>query len=87
MRKKIEWLWEMIDQKQEDKVFYFATYRAKVIGGWLVRNFDVTYNAKSTSESMVFVPDPNHDWVIVAPFDPAKKDEAKADAEEFVPPS
>ncbi len=36
-----------------------TTYRAKVIGGWIVRNEEF-----ERSESMVFVPDPNHQWEI-----------------------
>lgn len=31
--------WEKIHE-QQDNVFWFATYRAKVFGGWLVRNHE-----------------------------------------------
>lgn len=64
--------WEKI-HVQKDDFFWFATYRAKVIGGWLVRSFDLTKQplvegAKetnlSTSESCVFVSDQNHLWEV-----------------------
>jgi hypothetical protein len=42
-----------------------ATYRAKVYGGWIVKSFEVNdCNSETTSESMVFVPDPRHEWKI-----------------------
>jgi hypothetical protein len=42
-----------------------ATYRAKVYGGWLVKSFEVNdSNSETTSESMTFVPDPEHKWKI-----------------------
>jgi len=69
----VKFEWEKIHEQKEEKVFWFGTYRAKVFGGWIVRNFDLTkhqYNnlrpeyLGSTSESSVFVPDPNHKWEI-----------------------
>lgn len=60
---KIKYEWEMMDESHKN-----FTDRAKVFGGWIVRSF--TYeiaggeDAKGTSESMVFVPDPNHEWEI-----------------------
>lgn len=58
--------WEKIHEKQNKGRFWFATYRAKVFGGWLVRNFDLTedYDMMVTSESSVFVPDEHHQWTI-----------------------
>lgn len=59
-----------------EKVFLYATengtnitMRAKVIGGWVVNNQSQTIPARrdiepSLSESMCFVPDVNHEWVI-----------------------
>lgn len=44
---KIKFEWELIPPTE-------ATYRAKVIGGWIVYHF----------ESMVFIPDPEHNWEI-----------------------
>lgn len=37
------------------------TYRAKVIGGWIVKNWEA---GDSPSVSMVFIYDPVHDWTI-----------------------
>ena len=67
MRKKIEFQWERLDVKEEKDIYWNATYRAKVIGGWLVRSFDLTYKTKSTSESMVFVEDKYHEWHVIEP--------------------
>lgn len=60
MRKKIEWSWEKLDEN---------TYRAKVIGGWMVMH--VTVDRKkmaSFSESLAFIPDRDHEWTIVLPI-------------------
>ena len=40
------------------------TCRAKVFRGWLVRNqtFDSDAEIFAQSESMVFIPDPSHQW-------------------------
>lgn len=46
---KIKFQWERIDQQTE---------RAKVIGGWIVWSFGSGDNG-----SMVFVPDPKHEWI------------------------
>lgn len=52
-------MWEKIDD---------GTSRMKVPTGWIVRNFykatvTTPYNgAVSITSSMVFVPDPKHDW-------------------------
>lgn len=64
--------WEKIYEQKEGSVYFFATYRVKVFGGWLVRNFDLTIHPykgannlnQSTSESCVFVPDPNYEWQV-----------------------
>lgn len=66
--------WEKINEKYDDAYddYWFATYRAQVFGGWLVRTFDYTKhkneNSKlmngSSSEAMMFVPDPSHEWTI-----------------------
>jgi len=42
------------------------TMRAKVFGGWCILNtkFEPNEIGNVISESMVFVPDPNHEWVI-----------------------
>jgi hypothetical protein len=36
------------------------TRRAKVFGGWIIHSFDSVED--SLSESMVFIPDPKHEW-------------------------
>ena len=52
----MKFIWEHISSN---------TYRAKVIVGWVLRVFDVdAANCETTSESMVFIPDPRHDWKI-----------------------
>jgi hypothetical protein len=41
------------------------TFRAKVFGGWAFRTFDVDdCNCESTTESMIFIPDPEHKWKV-----------------------
>lgn len=46
------------------------TYRAKVFGGWIVKNFTRMMDSRespewiASSESMVFIPDPEHKWEI-----------------------
>jgi hypothetical protein len=45
------------------------TWRAKVIGGWILNNFTVIEmtpdrGMRNGSESMVFVPDPDHKWSV-----------------------
>ncbi len=41
-----------------------SVLRAKVYGGWIVNNYWWDSDYKTYSESMVFIPDPNHKWVI-----------------------
>ncbi len=60
--------WELLTYSE----LSHATLRAKVKGGWLVK--DVTTNQRAIPDSyredniaipiMVFVPDPNHEWSI-----------------------
>lgn len=67
MRKKIEWQPEILDA---------ACWRVKVIGGWLVGHS--THEGKRiTSESMAFVADRDHEWIIIPPFDPSVTDKAQ----------
>lgn len=54
------WEWERLDE---------ATYRAKVICGWLV-----LHRFPSKSESMEFVADRDHEWTIVPPIHEEQKD-------------
>lgn len=41
---------------------YRATLRAKVIGGWIVK--EVFFDNVHRHECMQFVPDPTHEWEI-----------------------
>ena len=47
-----------------------TTSRAKIFGGWLVScskykgHTCVTGTSNAVAVSLVFVPDPNHDWII-----------------------
>jgi hypothetical protein len=78
MRTRIEWEWEKLDK---------YTLRAKVFGGWLVLHaypVTITDHKKrdmSQSESMVFVPDPNHQWTILSP--PKEEPKKPSVADEF----
>ena len=48
MSKPIVFEWEKLSE---------GTYRAKVLGGWVLRDFD-----GESGNAMIFVPDPNHEW-------------------------
>jgi len=82
MRKKIEWSWERLDE---------STYRAKVIGGWIILHTNHTTITDSKkrdmvqTESMQFVPDRDHEWAIAAAFNPSNKEivKAKVNAADF----
>jgi hypothetical protein len=52
MLKHMVWEWQALD---DDNV------RAKVIGGWLVMNYS------NDSKAMCFIPDRDHEWVIIEP--------------------
>ena len=40
-------------------------YRVKVIGGWLVKSYFINpIGERRASSNVVFVPDPNHEWLI-----------------------
>jgi hypothetical protein len=67
MRKKIEWLWERLDKD---------TYRAKVIGGWIVKS-GWTPEEREVDLSMIFVPDRDHEWVIVQIIKPEESAPSK----------
>jgi hypothetical protein len=67
--------WEIInDSSGSNNIFWEATYRAKVIGGWLIRfeccsdsvaNVDdpnADYDIRN--HNLIFVPDPNHEWKV-----------------------
>lgn len=70
MRKRIEWKWENLD---------VGTRRAKVIGGWIVnthRRNDTNKNS-TFDQSLVFVPDRDHEWHIAEPIEHEKEMESK----------
>lgn len=59
MRKKIEWQWEKLDD---------ATWRAKVIGGWLVKSEYCL--GKTPATTMAYVIDRDHEWHVIPPLAP-----------------
>jgi len=63
MRKKIEWQWESIQDENNTQ-----TYRAKVIGGWIVMTVVQEARLKLLSNSTIFIADRDHEWTIVAPM-------------------
>lgn len=75
MRKKIEWEWEKLDE---------STYRAKVIGGWLVKTHNSAEGKHNwaISETVTFIPDRDHEWTISKPMKDVLK-ERKSLAEDF----
>ena len=63
---KLYWNWEKLDE---------TTYRAKVIGGWLVKTH-ASAEGKSgwaISETVTFLQDSEHRWVILQPPKPEEK--------------
>lgn len=62
MIKKMEWNWEPIEDKQN-----IQTYRAKVIGGWILLTVIQDTKLKILSNSTVFIPDRDSEWTIVKP--------------------
>lgn len=56
--------WESIAGKIFSKDEGNITRRAKVIGGWIINHIVWTSKAHAQSESMVFIPDPEHKWEI-----------------------
>jgi len=51
--------WEQIHVSNFQRI----TERAKVFGGWIVCDWTAV-SGHSGTQSMVFVPDPNHEWEI-----------------------
>lgn len=80
MQKKIEWKWEQLEE---------GTWRAKVIGGWLLLHLK-TFAIKGKdshmcqSESMTFIPDRDHEWFIIKPVDETIAIKEKAVVADFV---
>jgi hypothetical protein len=57
---EIPFFWRQIDWIERCQI---RTWRAKVIGGWVLRCESWSIEP-GLSESMVFIPDPNHEWEI-----------------------
>lgn len=82
MRKKMEWQWEKLDE---------STWRAKIIGGWIVlhiKTFAISGSknySQSQSESMVFVSDRDHEWTIVEPLKEIEVTKPTVKAADFEP--
>ena len=76
MRKKMEWNWEQLDAH---------TNRAKVIGGWLVRNEYVLPKEKLCCVSTTFVPDRDHEWTIVPALKEVEAPKSTVRAADFAP--
>lgn len=76
MRKRIEWEWEKLDE---------GTFRAKVIGGWILHRSRVleAKNSLSGSESMIFIADRDHEWHILPKVVQTQKEETKSLAKDF----
>ncbi len=61
--------WEVISHHHSPRIGGSNTHRAKVIGGWVVSNDLYTDaanigNERNLTSSMVFIPDPEHNWEI-----------------------
>ena len=62
--------WELI-YKNVSPTKGCTTNRAKVLGGWIVQDFNwlnTATNEGRPATAMVFVPDPKHQWVIDQPI-------------------
>lgn len=63
---KLKFEYEFL-HREEGKFFVGTTARIKVYGGWaLISHTGVCSDEewKASSESMIFIPDPNHEWEI-----------------------
>lgn len=57
--KNMKFEWELIEENIRDQSGKKPnTYRATIIGGWLVKH------TTDQGVSLVFVPDPDHEWAI-----------------------
>lgn len=53
--------WETIYNFRSEEITVF-TKRLKVINGWLIKNNTVITDSAQLLETLVFVPDSNHEW-------------------------
>lgn len=62
--------WEQIKYNENlEADSHAVVVRAKVFGGWIVKSLIFHLNrspngVENSSQSMVFIPDPNHEWRI-----------------------
>lgn len=80
MRKKLEWQWEEIFNFHQPSLGTTQTARAKVMGGWVVRNTMVSVKGHMC-ESMVFVADRDHEWFVTQPVEAQKPQVVASDFE------
>lgn len=59
---KIPFEWESLGLVESHASFH-GNARAKVYGGWIFKNIAGSVNT-TLATSMVFVPDPNHEWEV-----------------------
>ena len=77
MENKPKFEWQLIhhqDVDGPDPTYGTMTLRAKVFGGWIVKDEEIEYSKQSTikfavTRSMVFVPDPSHQWKVERVYD------------------
>lgn len=86
MRRKFEWEWEMIENLSQEGVFQSSTYRAKVIGGWLIRTVLRDFKLKGISESTTMIQDRDHEWMIVPKIEEVAVQAPKIKASDFEAP-
>lgn len=56
---------QILNEKFSDQWQQFRDFsRLKVFGGWIVYSSSQNDNGDNTAESMVYVPDPNHEWQV-----------------------
>jgi hypothetical protein len=61
-RCKFEWE-KIFESKASNKKF--MNFRARVIGGWLVKDIYFDEDKDVYSSTVTFVPDPHHRWEII----------------------
>lgn len=67
----MEFKWEEITNNgsRKEENWWEATYRAKVFGGWVIKNelchdsgIENYYGYSHRDNKLFFIPDPNHEW-------------------------
>ena len=62
----MNFVWECLHDYADDTQ---GSFRARVFGGWVLKEYiiydvDSAYSEQRMVQSMVFIPDPNHEWEI-----------------------